>query len=209
MTRRPNLCAAFIEEFSRKLGLKFVEDGRGDLKKSFGPEDVFDYIYAVFHSPTYRTRYAEFLKIDFPRVPLTSNVALFRTLVKLGGSLVKLHLLEFETRGSSEARGLSPLADRPVTYPVRGDHTVEKVRYVDKDWQVWINGKQYFEGVPKDVWEFHIGGYQVAEKWLKDRKGRTLSSEDREHYRKIIAALRETIRLMNEIDAAIPAWPIE
>jgi hypothetical protein len=86
---------------------------------------------------------------------------------------------------------------------------VEKVRYVDKEQQVWINGKQYFEGVPPDVWEFHIGGYQVAEKWLKDRKGRTLSSEDREHYRKIIAALRETIALMQEIDAAIPKWPIE
>jgi len=196
--RRPNLAPMFIEEFSPKLSLIFVGDGRGDLKKSFGPEDVFDYIYAVFHSPIYRSRYAEFLKIDFPRVPLTSNVELFRKLVKLGGKLVKLHLLEDEILDTSFLR-----------YPVNGDNVVEKVRYVDTQRQVWLNKTQYFEGVPLEVWNFHIGGYQVAEKWLKDRKGRTLSSDDREHYRKIIAALRETIVLMQEIDKAIPKWPIE
>ncbi|MFH1010871.1 MAG: type ISP restriction/modification enzyme, partial [bacterium] len=196
--RRPNLSPEFVSAFSQKLRLKFVEDGRGDLKKTFGPEDVFDYIYAVFHSPTYRSRYAEFLKIDFPRVPLTSNVELFRKLVKLGGKLVKLHLLEDETLETSA-----------VKYPVGGEHIIEKVRYVDIQRQVWINKKQYFEGVPHEVWEFHIGGYQVAQKWLKDRKGRTLSSDDREHYRKIIAALAGTIRLMQEIDKVIPKWPIE
>jgi predicted helicase len=235
LTEHANLSPKIMVQFAGKLGLKFVEDGRGDLgsaeadlqirpesgrrrgesgdsppraRGTFGPEDVFDYIYAIFHCPTYRTRYAEFLKIDFPRVPLTSNVALFRTLVQLGGRLVKLHLLEFDLPTGGHAG--PPLQDTiRITYPVKGDHTVEKVRYVDKERQVWINGKQYFEGVPPDVWEFHIGGYQVAEKWLKDRKGRTLSSEDREHYRKIIAALAETIELMKEIDAAIPAWPIE
>lgn len=195
---RSNFAPAFIKGFSAKLGLTFIKDGRGDLKKDFGPEDVFDYIYAVFHSPTYRSRYAEFLKIDFPRVPLTSDVGLFRKLVKLGDKLVKLHLLEDETLDASA-----------IKYPVRGDHTVEKVRYVETQRQVWINSKQYFEGVPPDVWQFHIGGYQVAEKWLKDRKGRTLSSDDRAHYRKIIATLRETIVLMQEIDKAIPKWPIE
>jgi len=207
---------------------------------TFGPEDVFDYIYAVFHCPTYRTRYAEFLKIDFPRVPLTSDAALFRKLVELGGRLVKLHLLEDDpetppypaasqtppnppVNGGGSESGLPPLAGGQrgvgsgteagsrvsISYPARGDHTVEKVRYVDNDRQVWINGKQYFEGVPPDVWEFHIGGYQVLEKWLKDRKGRTLSYDDVSHYGKIVVALRETIRLMAEIDELIPSWPIE
>jgi predicted helicase len=196
--RRPNLAPAFTKEFAGKLRLRFKEDERGDLKKTFGPEDVFDYIYAVFHCPTYRTRYAEFLKIDFPRVPLTSNAELFRKLVKLGGELVSLHLLE------------SPRLAKPMTrYPEQGTGVVEVVQYEENSRRVRINAKQYFEGVPTDVWEFHIGGYRVAEKWLKDRKGRKLELADIEHYEKIIVALSETIRLMKEIEAAIPAWPIE
>ncbi|MHB8525239.1 MAG: type ISP restriction/modification enzyme [Candidatus Acidiferrales bacterium] len=96
-----------------------------------------------------------------------------------------------------------------------GDHTVEKVRYADpnpkagiKAGRVYINGVQYFDGVPKEVWEFQIGGYQVCEKWLKDRKGRKLSSDDIDHYQKIVVALNETIRLMREIDETIPGWPL-
>ncbi|MCK4627099.1 MAG: DNA methyltransferase [Phycisphaerae bacterium] len=199
--RRPNLNPEFVAEMEEKLGLKFVSDGCGDLKTTFGPEDVFHYIYAVFHSPTYRSRYAEFLKIDFPRLPLTSNVQLFVKLCGLGAELVALHLLESPALGKS-----------PVRYPVKDDDTVAKgyPKYVPTDGgRVQINAKQYFEPVAEEVWEFHVGGYQVCQKWLKDRRGRKLSYDDITHYRKVIVSLGETIRLMAAIDTAVPAWPIK
>ena len=230
-TKRANLQPNFIKELEKSLGLSFLEDGKGDLDNTFGPEDVFNYIYAVFHSPTYRTRYAEFLKSDFPRMPLTSDLNLFRELCAKGAELVALHLLE------------SPKLEKPIArYPVKGPDLVDKgfPKYVApgepepfllaqgsppslaplavlKEGRVYINKGdpqsgatgQYFEGVPPEVWNFHIGGYQVCEKWLKDRRGRTLTYEDLEHYCKVITALRETIRLMAEIDAAIHKWPIE
>ncbi len=213
--RVPNLSPEFVADFAEKLGLSFVPDGRGDREATFGPEDVFDYIYAVFHSPSYRERYAEFLKIDFPRVPLTSDREKFRLLVKLGGELVALHLLE------------SPLLARPATrYPVVGDNRVDKgyPKYfapgeiepgpkggggeVLEAGRVYINKSQYLEGVPSEVWEFQVGGYQVCDKWLKDRRGRQLSYDDLTHYQKVVVALQETIRLMEEVDEAIPGWPI-
>ena len=196
--RQPNLSPAFVEAIAAKLGLRFVADYGGDLKTTFGPDDVFHYIYAVLHSPTYRERYAEFLKIDFPRVPLTSDRKLFAALAKKGSELVGLHLME------------SPALDQVVAkFLVSDSNEVEKVRYSDADKRVYINKTQYFEGVEPDVWEFFLGGYQVCEKWLKDRKGRKLSFVDVEHYQKIVVAIKETIRLMAEIDAVIPGWPIE
>jgi predicted helicase len=225
--RRPNLSPAFIAEVEARLGLKFAADdvgatlrGRPDAQTgqtqgqphraaptTFGPEDIFHYIYAVFHCPTYRQRYAEFLKIDFPRLPLTRDVKLFRALAAKGAELVALHLLE------------SPTLEKLVTrFPVAGSNEVEKPTYV-AEWKdasgkthkgcMFINKTQFFEGVAPDVWDFHIGGYQVLDKWLKDRKGRLLSYDDITHYQKIVVALKETIRLMNEIDATIPKWPIE
>jgi len=195
-TRVANLNPQFIEEFSTKLRLHSLSDGAGDLLTNFGPEDVFHYIYAVFHSPTYRKRYPEFLKIDFPRLPLTSNRTLFVALAEKGHELVDLHLLR------------SPKIDNYITtYSVGGDHQVKKVQYAGD--KVWINTNQYFGGVPKAVWKFQIGGYQVCEKWLKDRKGRRLSGEDINHYQQVVVALNETIRLMQEIDVVIPGWPIE
>lgn len=207
VTRTPNLAPEFIKEFSSKLGLVFVEDGKGDLKKTYGPEDVFAYIYAIFHSPTYRTRYAEFLKIDFPRVPLTGDVKLFRKLVDLGAELVDLHLMR------------SPkLNEFITTYPISGSNEVVRVRYAPSPENrrasgagvgaVWINDTQYFGGVPETVWAFKVGGYQVCDKWLKDRKGRTLNSDDLMHYQRIVVALKETMRLMAAIDKAIPGWPL-
>jgi predicted helicase len=155
----------------------------------------------VFHSPTYRARYAEFLKIDFPRLPLTSDLRLFRALAAKGADLVALHLLE------------SPrLEDFLTDWPVKGDNVVEKVQYTEKDSRVWINQTQYFGGVPKAVWEFHVGGYQVCHKWLKDRKGRKLTYDDTQHYQKVVVALSETVRLMAEIDEVIGehgGWPIQ
>ena len=195
--REPNLSADFLQEISASLVLDFIPDGKGDLESTFGPEDIFQYMYAIFHSPTYRERYAEFLKIDFPRLPLTSDLGLFRALAEKGEELVALHLME------------SPELDHLITrFMGKGDDRVEKVRYAEAG-RAYMNKTQYFEGVEPQVWEFHIGGYQVLEKWLKDRKGRTLSYDDVTHYGKIVVALRETMRLMEEIDEVIPSWPIE
>jgi len=196
--RHPNLNPDFTKAVSDKIGLTFVENSQGDLEQTFGPEDIFNYAYAVFHSPTYRTRYAEFLKIDFPRLPLTSDKELFKSLAAKGAELVLLHLME------------SPVLNNLITkYPVTGDNSVEKVTYDENNQRVYISKTQYFEGVPLEVWEFHIGGYQVCQKWLKDRKGRTLSYDELSHYQKVIVALKETTRLMAEIDTSIPGWPIK
>ncbi|MBI3949649.1 MAG: N-6 DNA methylase [Acidobacteria bacterium] len=203
-SRRPNFSSEFVDDFAGRLKMTFIPDGRGTLKKTFGPEDVFNYMYAVFHSPTYRRRYAEFLKVDFPRLPLTSNADLLCALCRLGGELVKLHLME----------GHVPLITR---YPIAGDNTVEAMRYTEpgqgaEKGRVWINKTQYFEGVPPEVWNFHVGGYQVCQKWLKDRKGRQLIYDDLTHYQRVVAALMETIRLMAEIDEVINGyggWPIQ
>lgn len=150
------------------------------------PEDIFDYIYAVLHSPTYREKYKEFLKIDFPRVPYPKDKESFKKLVKIGTELRELHLME------------SPKINKYITtYPIDGTDTVEKVVY--KDGNTYINDTQYFGNVPEVVWYFYIGGYQPAQKWLKDRKRRVLTNEDIEHYQKIIVALKETDRIMKEI----------
>jgi hypothetical protein len=210
------------------------QKSRDAIPSGLAPEDITYYTYAVWHSPTYRTRYAEFLKIDFPRLPLTGNLELFRALAHLGGELVALHLLE------------SPTLDKPITEFIGGQNPeVGRV-----DWSagtVWLDapaaksrraaragtpqckphtpcaendgtrrvpvtmpGTIGFKGVREDVWNFHIGGYQVCEKWLKDRKGRTLTKDDIAHYHKIVVALSETIRLMVEIDKVIDkhgGWP--
>ena len=146
-----------------------------------------DYIYAVLHSPTYREKYKEFLKIDFPRVPLPKDVINFWQLVKLGGELREIHLLE------------SPIVEKYITgYPEDGDNVVTKPTY--RNGNVYINETQYFSNVPEIAWNFFIGGYQPSQKWLKDRKDRELSYEDILHYQQIIVALTETDRIMREID---------
>jgi predicted helicase len=201
--RHPNLSPAFITDISSKLNMQFIADGKGDLHTNFGPEDIFNYMYAVFHSPVYRERYAEFLKIDFPRLPLTSNVELFRALCGLGERLVGLHLME-------------KYGQAMPGFPIKGNDTVEKVEYTPsaerpETGRVWINKTQYFEGVAPEVWEFHVGGYQVCHKWLKDRKGRALTFSDLKHYQRVVAALGETIGLMGQVDAAIDergGWPM-
>jgi len=209
--RTPNFAPKFVGQFAGNIGLEFVSDGKGDLKNTFGPEDIFNYIYAVFHGPTYCSRYAEFLKIDFPRVPVTKNVKLFRALCGLGGELVALHLMESDK-----------LDTHITTFPVSGDNAVIKVGETRKQLAEVVNGKgklyinptQYFDNLPEEVWNFHIGGYQVCYKWLYDRKkaGRKLSAEDIEHYHKIVVALSETIKIMKQIDKTIEAhggWPIK
>jgi hypothetical protein len=211
--------------------LQLPQKGAHGLPAGLTPEDIFHYAYAVFHSPGYRSRYAEFLKIDFPRLPLTGNLELFRALARLGGELTALHLLEFEVGtplrgvragGHTAADGSESRPYQPLTEFVGGRNPeVEKVGWTpDGGGTVWLDanvtrrethpGTTGFKGVPKDVWQFPIGGYQVCEKWLKDRKGRTLTNDDIAHYHKIVVALSETIRLMAEIDDVIAqhgGWP--
>ena len=227
--RVPNLAPDFVNDLSQRLGLRFIPDGRGDLSQTFGPEDIFHYTYAVFHSPTYRTRYAEFLKIDFPRLPLTSDLELFATLVGLGADLVALHLLEDDYPAASwnvGRFGKSPLRE-PITTFVEGANGTTMGAFSKskcyENGKVYLDTSQrsscsYFDGVPEDVWNFHIGGYQVCRKWLYDRRGkkgvpgRTLTPDDIADYHRIIVALKETMRLMGEIDEVIDrhgGWPMK
>ena len=150
------------------------------------PQALFDYIYAVLHSPSYRERYKEFLKIDFPRIPYPTGWEKFRDLVEKGAELRQLHLMEY-------------LPSKPgVIFPAVGSMQVDCYRW--HAGRVYINVEQYFDGVPESAWNFFIGGYQPAQKWLKDRKGMTLSFEDVKHYQHIIYVLQQTERLMQEID---------
>jgi predicted helicase len=160
-------------------------------KKKPTPEDIFFYIYAVLYANTYRTKYAEFLKIDFPRVPFTTDYTLFTKMAEYGKQLVDLHLLK-----SSDL-------DPPIAkFQGQGNDKVEKVKY--EDGRVYINKDRYFEGVKPEVWQYQIGGYQVCDKWLKDRTGRSLSLEDMKHYCKVVTALEKTIEIQKAIDEVYP-----
>ncbi|MFZ4797290.1 MAG: type ISP restriction/modification enzyme [Bacteroidia bacterium] len=249
--RTPNLDLKTVKQIEKKLGLTFVNEpfdyAQGDIRDTFAPIDILDYIYAVLHSPTYREKYKEFLKIDFPRVPYPKDVKTFWQLVKFGGEIRQIHLLE------------SAVVENYITqYPVDGSNIVDKIKFVsnkvpiekvekkyystsdDVDTnqdnrddisfpqphlkgnedmllhepsfeetasflavtgKVFINETQYFNNVPEVAWNFYIGGYQPAQKWLKDRKGRKLEFEDILHYQKIIVALTETDRFMKEIES--------
>jgi predicted helicase len=205
--RIPNLNPEIVCQIAEKLGITFTNE-KEKTANTFAPIDILDYIYAVLHSPTYREKYKEFLKIDFPRVPYPTNKETFWQLAKLGGELRQIHLLE------------SPIVEKYITkYPENGDNLVNKVvfkvydysnslpnedgktEYPDYKGAVYINDTQYFADVPTSAWNFYIGGYQPAQKWLKDRKGRKLEFEDIMQYQKIIVALTETYRIMNEIDS--------
>ena len=191
--RIPNLDQDIVEVIAKGLELHFTPEKQED-DTSFAPVDIFDYIYAVLHSPSYRERYKEFLKTDFPKVPYPSDKELFWKLVKLGSDLRLLHLMEH------------PDSQQLITgYNVLGSNQVEKIDFEiknpnDMTGNVHINDTQYFDGVPKTAWDFYIGGYQPVQKWLKDRKGRTLSSDDLMHYQRIIVALMKTADIMSKID---------
>lgn len=213
--RRPNVGGKILNFLESHLGLVLISDEIGDLRKTCSPVDLLNYAYAVLHSPGYRTRYEKCLIMSFPRLPLTSNVELFRQLCGLGKELVALHLLEspiFESRESGIGKSvrLGSANDSRKTNP--DSRTIAKGYPKYQDGKVYINTESAFEGVPEDVWEFHIGGYQVCEKWLKDRRERELSAEDIVHYGKVVVSLRETIRLMGEVDGVIESaggWPIK
>jgi predicted helicase len=181
------------------LQLKYVPH-ETHSKTFISPVDILDYIYAILYSPTYRQKYKEFLKMDFPRIPYPKDKDTFWLLIELGSELRQIHLLESDK-----------ISHFITSYPNDGNNTVtRKMTKKSPGWEptddeqtigrIWINDQQYFDGVPIIAWEFYIGGYQPAQKWLKDRKGRQLSYEDILHYQKIIVALTETDRLMKEID---------
>ncbi len=198
--RTPNLNTEIVKQIAEKLRLTFTTEkvlrqAQDDSPTTFAPIDILDYIYAVLHSPSYREKYKEFLKIDFPRVPYPKDLTTFQKLSNLGSQIRQIHLLE------------SPKVEEYITqYPINGDNVVLKPRFSPSPsgragvGLVYINESQYFDNVPQVAWDFYIGGYQPAQKWLKDRKGRKLEFEDIFHYQKIIVALTETDRLMKEID---------
>ncbi len=216
LAKTPSLTLEIAKQIADKLGLSFVpekendtvcfannnDELRDDFKQVFAPIDILDYIYAVLHSPTYRKKYKEFRKIDFPRVPYPKDSNTFWKLVKLGSEIRQIHLLE------------SPVVEKYITqYPINGDNVVRKASFENssllegnfkeenlKFGKVFINETQYFDNVPETAWNFYIGDYQPAQKWLKDKKERILEFEDILHYQKIIVALSETDRLMKEID---------
>ena len=245
--RTPNLNQEIVTQIAKQLGLAFVpekepegnvcmannDEVRAEYKQTFAPIDILDYIYAVLHSPTYREKYKEFLKIDFPKIPYPKDATTFWSLVALGKQIREIHLLE------------SPIVEEYITeFNIDGDCVVGKPRYettlqINTNEEnssqpntigensalsnittssknspplegnlkkrlfgrVYINETQYFENVPEVAWNFYIGGYQPAQKWLKDRKDRKLEFDDIAHYQKIIVALTETDRLMKAIDA--------
>ena len=237
-----NFIQPLINQITQTLGLSFIPEQdtegnvcfanstelRDDYKMSFAPIDILDYIYAVLHSPTYRETYKEFLKIDFPRVPYPKDASTFWDLVKLGGELRQLHLLEsasVENYITSYPEAGDNIVTRKMTKTsigfetsviarneaisqsrkteVKGNDEQIATSHVPRNdvyGKVWINDTQYFDNVPLIAWEFYIGGYQPAQKWLKDRNGRTLTFEDILHYQKIIVAVTETDRLMKAID---------
>ena len=216
-TTTPNFNEKIAKQIAKCVNAEYVPDldelfygmhPEGyDPKKEISPLNILDYIYAVLHSPTYREKYKEFLKIDFPRVPYPKDKETFWKLVELGGEIRQIHLLE------------SPKVEEYITqYTIEGDNVITKVKFIPYNYEnaipekkgemnypdylgcVYINETQYFADVPTSAWEFYIGGYQPAQKWLKDRKDRNLEFDDILHYQKIIKALSETHRLMKEID---------
>jgi predicted helicase len=171
------------------LAPKLVEALKSAFRKNPSPEQIFHYIYALFYSNAYRKKYAEFLKTDFPRVPFTKDYKLFNKLAEKGEELVELHLLRSK-------KLVKPIAKCEGS----GDLRVVKVTYNQNKTRVHINLEKWFVGIPPEVWEYHIGGYQVAERWLKDRKDRTLSSEEVAHYARVVTAIAETINIQRSLD---------
>ena len=210
--RLPNLKPEFVEALEDATDLSFVSDRAADRDVEFDSDEVLGFIYGVFHSPEYRRRFDAPLKLDFPRVPPPGDRRSFQALARLGRELIALHLLESGMLGTFM-----------TTYAGPRNPKVGRVGWADGC--VWLDagktsaraghratapGTIGVEGVPEEVWDFHVGGYQVCHKWLKDRKGRTLADDDLAHYQKIIVALSETIRLMKEIDEVIEShggWP--
>ena len=189
--RSINFQPAFLTALSKALELP--QTAPFNLPEGISPEAILAYIYAILYSPTYRERYYDFLRYDFPRIPLPEDIDQFRTLAVFGQRLIDSHLLKDVPRPEG-----APTSHR---FEGEGDGVIEKARYLDG--RVWINPTQYFTNVPLEVWEYEIGAYQVCEKWLKDRKDKELGRAELQQYRAILVAIAETLAVMTEIDAVL------
>ena len=185
--RSLNFKPAFLTAISEALGLP--QTAPFNLPESISPEEILAYIYAVLYSPTYRQRYYDFLRYDFPRIPLPQNIDQFRALAALGQRLIDWHLLQDVQ---------IPTCHR---FDGEGDGVIVKVRYEDN--KIWINPTQHFTDVSEAIWEYEIGAYQVCEKWLRDRKGEELARAELQQYRAILVAIAETLTVIDEIDAVL------
>lgn len=182
--RVPNLDEEIVAKIAEAIGRRFVPEVTGE-EGTFAPIDLLDYIYGLLYHPEYRERYFEFLKVDFPRIPYPDSAVCFDSYKAIGGQLRKLHLMEEQPERTG------------VTYPEVGDNSVTQQKWAED--KVWINKEQYFGNVPEEVWNYYIGGYQPAQKWLKDRRNTTLSFDDITHYQRIVHALATTIALQSEL----------
>jgi len=183
--KKLNINEKFLHFFKSEYNITFETDSESKTNDVIIPEKIIFYIYAVLYSVNYRCMFKDFLKTDFPKIPFPKEYLQFLELSKLGEDLVTLHLLK---------RQLPP----SIKFEISGTNTVNAVKYVDN--KVFINKTQYFEGVPKNVWDFYIGGYVVLDKWLKERKNRELSVGEILHFIQIVEVLKETIRIIDEID---------
>ena len=206
MRRKPNFSAEFLAALAKAMDVP--QSGEFGLPSGVSPEDIFGYIYSILHSPAYRRRYRDFLRIDFPRIPLPKSLAFFRELSALGSELVSLHLLTH------------PDLENPAVQHFGKNRRVEKVGWTKENGgRIWLDGKgnranfsrgtSGFAPVSEEVWRHHIGGYQVCEKWLKDRISkkseppRILSDDDILHFRRIVSSIEITIQTMNKVDKSI------
>ncbi|MGE0086890.1 MAG: type ISP restriction/modification enzyme [Desulfococcaceae bacterium] len=187
----------FDEESGLKKKVNFTKEFQDFIRKKYqphspSPEDIFGYIYAVMHCPSYREMYLEFLKMDFPRIPFADDFNIFRAFSEIGSELSEHHLMK------------KSYSESPVSFPESGSDAVENVRFVQdensKTGNVFISKTQYFSGIPVSAWEFCIGGYQVLDKWLKSRKGRVLTYQEKEHFKNTVSILNVTGEYMEKID---------
>lgn len=212
-----NINQDFILYIKKLLKMEFESSGMGNLVTTIGPESVFYYIYGILFSPSYRKRYAEQLRDEFPRICFTQDINVYKRIVDLGKRLVNLHLLGNNPFVSSfdmfsdKNKNLWGLKIGGTPPPNAEDWSISDIRYAEVGRRIYINNTQYFDDVDKEIWDFEIGSYRVCEKWLKDMKKtkRSLSIDNIQHYLKICVSLRETINVMKEIDQAIPSWPIK
>ncbi|GER92639.1 DNA methyltransferase [hot springs metagenome] len=174
LLKKPNIAEDFLKRLTEQY------------RKTPTPEEILYYIYAILYSNTYRKRYAEFLRIDFPRIPFIEDYKIFQKFAKYGERLVRLHLMKTEEI-NSHAR-----------FEGKGSNKVEKVAYKDK--RLYINDSQFFDSIEPSLYQYQIGGYRVLEKWLKDRRDRILSLDEIRHYCQIVGIIKETIILQGEID---------
>jgi hypothetical protein len=201
LAREPNISSGFLGLFAATTGLTFTAAGIGDLRHTFGPEDVFAYVYAVLHHKDYRKRYWEMLKIEFPRIPVAKDRAFVKVLCELGRQLIAAHTQADRLRATTTLVGT-------------GSSCVESVKFKLNTrgvGEVWINKEQAFVGVGPEDWALRIGAHQVCRKWLKDRVGVTLQAEDIRAYTQAVAGVAATRQLAERIlqkTGLVKQWPL-